>query len=103
MSTSKKGKIEGMCLDHLNYKLDALFLKFEKMSVNIFTPNTQSCEIYRVVIHTGTRCQMILVGGVNQKILTMLTIKEEIPTPTSIILDGETTLILATKITLSGL
>lgn len=37
------------------------------MSVNIFTPNTQSCEIYKVVIHTDIRCQMILVGGVNQK------------------------------------
>jgi len=47
-------------LDHLNAKVDALFQKFDKLSVSVVTsaPVLPPCEICGIIGHTGVECQL---------------------------------------------
>ena len=47
-------------LDHLSAKVDALFQKFDKMSVSAVTPSPVSspCEVCGIFCHTDVECQL---------------------------------------------
>jgi len=61
-SPSKKqaGMYEVSTLDHLIAKVDALFQKFDKLSVSVVTPVSVSlpCEVFGIFGHTGVECQL---------------------------------------------
>jgi hypothetical protein len=46
--------------DHLSAKVDALFQKFDKISVSAVTsaPVSPPCEVYGIFGHTGVECQL---------------------------------------------
>lgn len=54
------GMYEVSALDHLDAKVDALFQKFDKLSVSTVTPSSimPPCEICRVAGHIGVDCQL---------------------------------------------
>ena len=61
-SPSKKeaGMYEVSSLNHLKAKVDALFQKFDKMSVSAVTPSPVSspCEVCGIFCHTDVECQL---------------------------------------------
>jgi outer membrane murein-binding lipoprotein Lpp len=51
---------EVSALDHLNAKVDALFQKFDKLTVSVVTPppTSPSCEVCEIFVYTGVECQL---------------------------------------------
>ena len=62
-SQKEPGKYEVSSFDHLASKVDALFAKFDKLSINAVSPSSSTppsvpCEICGIVGHIGAECQL---------------------------------------------
>ena len=58
-SKKEAGMYEVSAIDHLAAKVDALFQKFDKLTVSVVTPPVVKppCEICGVASHIGVECQ----------------------------------------------
>nr|ABD63156.1 Retrotransposon gag protein [Asparagus officinalis] len=54
----KSGRYDVDALDHIASRVDALFQKFDKMSMNSVASNSTNCEICGIIGHSAVECQI---------------------------------------------